>query len=269
MFRDPVSEVDESNAQFCAVWKRMGSKFAGAETPDLPGLKVSWIGVRWPFFNMVALSTPVADASDLDDRVRRAVRFTKTKPVAGMVVTCEEWLPRGFEGHTAQVFSRYGLALALTLRGMVTNQLLPPRRPMPNLQFRRVTSAETRRDLADLNTVAYHVPQEWGREVCDRDGFWDDVFAYVGYRDGQAVTTASTFVEGGRLYVGWVATLPEARRIGCAEGAMRHSLEAAARESGLSRTVLHASEAGYPVYRAMGYRQVAAFPIYFPASLVV
>jgi ribosomal protein S18 acetylase RimI-like enzyme len=211
---------------------------------------------------------PVADASDLEERVRRAVGFTQTKPVAGMVVTCEEWLPRGLDGHTEEIFSRHGLALALTLRGMVTDKLLPPRRPIPNLDFRRVTSPETRRDLADLNSLAYDVPQEWGREVCDRDGFWDDVFAYVGYRDGQAVTTASTFVEGGRLYVGWVATLPEARRTGYAEAAMRHSLEAAARESVLSRTVLHASEAGYPVYRAMGYRQVAAFPVYFPASLV-
>jgi glycine/D-amino acid oxidase-like deaminating enzyme len=36
-------------------------------------------------------------------------------------------------------------------------------------------------------------------------------------------------------------------------------LDEAAWSTGLSRTALHATELGYPIYRAMGYRQVAFF----------
>ena len=79
-------------------------------------------------------------------------------------------------------------------------------------------------------------------------------------------TKELTIVELYRL--GRDASLPEARRNGYAEAVMRHSLEAAARSSGLSRTVLHATALGYPVYRAMGYRQVAFFHVYFPQSSI-
>ena len=95
-----------------------------------------------------------------------------------------------------------------------------------------------------------------------------EAFAYVGYKNGRAVTTAATYVEDNSLYVGWVATLPKARRNGYAEAVMRHSLEEAAWSTGLSRTVLHATELGYPIYRAMGFRQVAFFHVYFPQSIV-
>jgi GNAT superfamily N-acetyltransferase len=105
------------------------------------------------------------------------------------------------------------------------------------------------------------------KEISDIANFWDGVFAYVGYREGHAVTAAATFLENSRLYVGFVATLPQARRNGYAEAVMRHSLEAAARSCGLSRTVLQATEAGYPVYEAMGYRQVAHFQAYFPQAI--
>jgi ribosomal protein S18 acetylase RimI-like enzyme len=186
----------------------------------------------------------------------------------GMVVACTEWLPRDPEGKNAAIFREHGLELGFTLCGMFADHLLPSRRTPPELEYRRVVSLETRSAFADLNAIGYNSPLEFGREVSDLDGFWDEAFAYVGYKNGRAVTTAATYLEDIRLYVGWVATLPEARRNGYAEAVMRHSLEEAAWSSDLSRTVLHATELGYPIYRAMGYRQVAFFRVYFPQSIV-
>jgi ribosomal protein S18 acetylase RimI-like enzyme len=262
------TEIDESNAQFYGVWKKLGGKFASNEALEWPGVTISWPGAKWPILNVVGLSCPVADLSELEAKVQRAVGYIETKPVPGMVVACTEWLPPDPEGKNAAIFSQHGLALAFTLRGMVADHLLPPRRTPPELEFRRVASPETRRAIADLNAIGYNAPPEFGREVSDLAGFWDDAFAYVGYRNGQAVTAAATYLEDDRLYVAWVATLPEARRNGHAEAALRHSLETAARISGLSRTVLHATELGYPVYQAMGYRQVATFHVCFPRSIV-
>jgi ribosomal protein S18 acetylase RimI-like enzyme len=262
------TEIDESNAQFYGIWKKLGGKFANNEALDLPGVTISWPGAKWPMLNVVGLSCPVADPAELEAKVAQAVGYANTKPVTGMVVACTEWLPRDPEGKNAAIFRQHGLELGFTLRGMVADHLRPSRRTPPELEYRRAASLETRRAFANLNAIGYSAPLEFGREVSDLDGFWDDAFAYVGYKNGRAVTTAATYVEDNSLYVAWVATLPKARRNGYAEAVMRHSLDEAAWSTGLSRTVLHATELGYPIYRAMGYRQVAFFHVYFPQSIV-
>jgi predicted GNAT family N-acyltransferase len=66
------------------------------------------------------------------------------------------------------------------------------------------------------------------------------------------------------LYVGWVATAKNHRGQGLAELVIRKSLEDARSETGLERTVLHATKDGQPVYARMGYRPVVKFPCYAP-----
>ena len=63
-------------------------------------------------------------------------------------------------------------------------------------------------------------------------------------------------------YVAMVATLRAHRKLGCAEAIMRHALAEARRDWGLERTVLHATPAGLPVYRRMGYHGVTRFLFY-------
>jgi GNAT superfamily N-acetyltransferase len=55
------------------------------------------------------------------------------------------------------------------------------------------------------------------------------------------------------VYVGLVATHPDHQRKGYAEAVMRRSIEEGQAGFGLTRTTLHASEAGRPLYEAMGY----------------
>ena len=50
-----------------------------------------------------------------------------------------------------------------------------------------------------------------------------------------------------------VATDPAQNRRGYAEAAMRHALQAAAEAHGELPSVLHATEAGRPLYERMGY----------------
>jgi ribosomal protein S18 acetylase RimI-like enzyme len=88
----------------------------------------------------------------------------------------------------------------------------------------------------------------------------------VGYVQGKAVSVAAVLRVNGIAYVAYVATLEEYRRRGYAEAVMRHSLEEARQHWGLERTVLHATEAGRPVYLRMGYLDVANFGFYMPAS---
>ena len=66
------------------------------------------------------------------------------------------------------------------------------------------------------------------------------------------MSTATTIVHDDVLYLALVATTPDARRKGYAEAVIRHSLQKAHDTTGLNRTILHATEAGFPVYKRMG-----------------
>jgi hypothetical protein len=60
----------------------------------------------------------------------------------------------------------------------------------------------------------------------------------------------------------WVATSKTHRGLGLAELVIRTSLEDAGKSTGIERTILHATDDGFPVYLRMGYRSVVKFPLY-------
>jgi ribosomal protein S18 acetylase RimI-like enzyme len=66
----------------------------------------------------------------------------------------------------------------------------------------------------------------------------------------------------GHRYVAMVATEPGQQRRGYADAAMRHALEMSAQAHGELPTVLHATEAGRPVYQRMGYTTLATHTIF-------
>jgi hypothetical protein len=53
--------------------------------------------------------------------------------------------------------------------------------------------------------------------------------------------------------------MPEARCKGYGEAVVRHALQTAYEATGISRTVLHATEAGYPLYLRLGYSPTVKF----------
>jgi predicted GNAT family acetyltransferase len=66
----------------------------------------------------------------------------------------------------------------------------------------------------------------------------------------------------GYRYVALVATDPAHQRRGYAEAAMRLALEVAALEHGERATVLHATDAGRPIYQRMGYEPIATHSVF-------
>jgi predicted acetyltransferase len=59
-----------------------------------------------------------------------------------------------------------------------------------------------------------------------------------------------------------VSTLPQYRRKGYAESLMRQVVAQYTRETGIERSVLQATRAGFDMYRKMGYRAVSHFTVY-------
>lgn len=260
------SEVIESNEQFIAAWKRFARGFPGAEVGDLPGLALAIAGVQMPMFNTIFLSSPARDIGDLVERAGTAIERGRRRGVGFLVSACDEWV--GDLGAAREALAGLGLKLMMETTGMVTDELLPPRRPAPpGLEIRPIEDAAGREALSDLNCAAYGLALELGRASFAREMVWgSDVFGQLGFVDGQPVSSTAVYIVDNRLYVAFVATHADFRGRGYAEAVMRRALEVASEKTGLRRTVLHATEMGRPVYAAMGYRAVTRFTWYSPAS---
>jgi ribosomal protein S18 acetylase RimI-like enzyme len=157
-----------------------------------------------------------------------------------------------------------GFVTVTPTSGMIADAIAPPRRDLPaDLSCARVSSDETRQAFADLNAMSYAIPLETGRQGPARACFWDNSFhGYVALLGGEPVSAAMTAPMDGRLYVSWVATHPEHRRKGYADAVMRKSLESAHLATGFTRTALHATPDGQPMYERMGYRSIAGFSLH-------
>jgi len=255
------SELEESNQQAIEAWKAFAR---GAPKGDIrvnPGVTVVFCNVALPFLNMAFLSNPVRDLADLDTRIATTIDYASKAGFPWMFFLCNDWIPESIQSSQHDVFARHGLHPTMNFTGMVTDTLVPPSKA-PLLEYRRVMDEATRCAISDVNCLAYQIPIEMGRESITQQMFDSSVFAYVGHLTGEAVAVAGTWIVDEIMYVGMVATMPDHRRKGYAEAVMRHSLEEARKATGIRRTVLHATDAGFPVYERMGYRTVARFTAY-------
>ena len=206
------------------------------------------------------LKGPVADEKDLKHRARVALNYFEARN-NWFLTASEDW----FGSNAGQLLADLGFVFKLNLVGMVAERLALPRRPLPDVEVHRIDNEATRCALSDLNADSY-VPRDWGREAVARPALWRaPLFGTIAYVRGEPASGTFAIPIDDALYVGWVATAKAYRRQGLAELVIRRSLEDARRATGLERTVLHATDDGYPVYLRMGYQSVIDFPLYGPA----
>ena len=113
--------------------------------------------------------------------------------------------------------------------------------------------------------VAHGRPVELARQMFPPAFAADpDVQLFIGRLDGQAVGTAVAIRTGDVSGVYAVGTLPAARRRGVGS-ALTWAAVAAGRAWGCDTIVLQASEMGFPMYAAMGFRTVVRYTQFTPA----
>lgn len=76
---------------------------------------------------------------------------------------------------------------------------------------------------------------------------------WLAYRDGEPAAACCTFDDGAALSINWLATLPEHRSHGLGRAVMCAALDSCPRRP----AVLVATEAGRPLYSALGFRAAA------------
>jgi GNAT superfamily N-acetyltransferase len=258
------AEIVESNEQYISIWKVLAGDRAGADLIDKAGIAVCWAESPFPFWNALFLTERMADAAHLRQRLRTAAEYMRARQHPGLVYVCEDYLRDEARLNLDTAVRDAGLEFSLDVFGMVAD-ILPFDRPAshPELRFERATDEEALRAYADINSEGYGFPLEAGRAGLEGSALWKERgFAYIGYLDGKAVSTAAAFENEGQLYLALVATRPDMQRRGFGEATVRRALEAAHEATGLRRTSLHATRAGSPVYERVGYRRVTRFICY-------
>lgn len=248
---------DENVGLLIEAWKLMVGRMPGGVNTQTEGVATMCANVALPFFNLSTLERSVGDVEDLRGLMEVAKARAAACDHASLLVLTEDWVPADWE----TVAGEFGLGMMMNLTGMAAEELLPPRRSTPEIELRRVTDEKTAGDLAIVNALAYGMPPEMFECICNMHIWHEDSHGYVGYVDGKAVTAAAALPVSGTIYMALVATLPESRGKGYAEAAMRAAIGSA----GGGRITLHASDAGQPVYRAMGFEPGGRMMILGPA----
>jgi GNAT superfamily N-acetyltransferase len=259
MSHTPASLIEESNRLLQHSWTYFVRQMPAGVTTRAPGLLIANGRSALPFMNLAIPTSPIADDADLRARIDVAAGHYRRDGVPWLLVIPESLVPDTLRDRLSPVCAEAGLGYALSMFGMVADTVVQPVRPLAALELQVVATAALRDAVGDINAAGYEMPPELFRPVTGVPEFWTDMIGVVGVADGTPVATASVVLIDQVAYVALVATRPDHQRKGYAEAVMRRALEEARDAWGDRRTVLHATAAGQPVYRRMGYADTIRF----------
>jgi GNAT superfamily N-acetyltransferase len=107
--------------------------------------------------------------------------------------------------------------------------------------------------MAALNEIAYGYPPGDFAAVAEATGA--GLRIYFGSLGEEEVATCATWRHGGDAELMWVAVAPEGRGRGVS-GRLAARALSDAREDGAVTSTLQSTKLGYPVYEALGYRDL-------------
>ncbi len=253
----------ESVRQLADTWRTIVMDYGPSDVRDLPGMTIRWADSKFPFWNVVTLTDQGADDRLLDERLAQAADYMRQKNQPGLIWLFEDLLDPCCRRELPAAVDRAGLSLSMSGFGMA-GDILPIAEPTHlKLQFIRVRTDDELQAYADLNSRAYGMPLEAGRDGLGGSELWKSgTYAYLGLESGVPVSAAATIRTNDCLFLALVATAPEAQLKGYGEATTRKALFEGAKATGLTRTALHATMAGAPVYQRIGYRKVATMRFY-------
>jgi|ERR1700722_6187705 GNAT superfamily N-acetyltransferase len=253
----------ESVQQLADTWRTFVLDRGTGDVADPPGMAIRWAESKFPFWNCITFTDQGGGSRLLDERFADASAYMRRKSRPGLIWLFDELLDADAQAGLPAAAERAGLCLMFPGFGMA-GDILPIAEPHhPKLDLVRVTTEDQLMAFADLNSRAYAMPLEYGRDGLANSMLWKSgMFSYLGLEDGVPVSAAATVATGNCLFLALVATAPEAQRKGYGEATVRKALFEGGRATGLTRTVLHATQAGAPVYERIGYRKVASIGFY-------
>ena len=249
-----TDDVSLSIAQMDGAWRVMcagAPRFLSAETD---GVQYIFSGVPISFFNIALLTGSGLSAEALSAHGREACAWAAAQSVPWLLLVTHERLQPGVDA--AAALDACGLAAVMPMTGMRAQTVAAPS-TVPDLQLTVPEDDNGCAAILDVNALAYGMDLEAGKAAIGSRTFWKDQFPVLGVADGKPVSSAAVLMVDGLRYVALVATDPAQQRRGFADATMRQALANAAKVHGEIPTVLHATDAGRPVYERMGYASIS------------
>ena len=165
--------------------------------------------------------------------------------------------------------SKFGFGFSDGTPGMAVDlhELNESSPKVDGLEIRLVQDDDAMRTWVEIFTVGYGLPAGWSGMIFDswsKLGYEFPMRNYLGYLNGEPVSTSSVFFGGGVAGIYDVATLPEARGKGIGAAlTLQPLLEA--REMGYRVGVLQSSEMGFNVYKKLGFRHLCQIENFYLA----
>ena len=250
-----TDQVELSIGQFVSAWRLMCEGAPASEQAHDEGLSLIFAGIPVPFFNVAIPTGTGITAGRLRALTERACTWAASRQVPWLFVVTHEAIDANVD--VSAVVGETGLVPLLPLTGMRAETVAGTTTLPEGLRLEVPADESGCGALLDVNAAAYGMDLESGKALMGRPAFWTSHFPVLGTVHGQPVSTTAVFMVNGLRYVALVATTPGHQRRGYADVTMRRALQLAAEAHGQTPTVLHATEAGRPVYERMGYQTIS------------
>jgi len=245
----------------CAM-QFFGKASGSGDVQELDGALAIFSGLEYGVFNIGLLTRRVSEG-DLETGIAELGKFFRHRTLRWSLWLCEDQLDSAVRRRERQIFASYGMRAISQPPGMLARELLPPAHTLPAIEIRSVADAGTRATFAELTSVAFEIPYTVAQAVYSREQAWrGDYQGFVGYVDGKPASIIAIVAAAGVLGVYSLATMPGFRRRGYAEALLRAAAHEVSKRTGLTRVILQSTEAGYALYKRMGFREVTKFTVY-------
>jgi GNAT superfamily N-acetyltransferase len=200
---------------------------------------------------------------DLEHCVATCAKYFQLRTPRWSFWLCEDLLDRPEHRHANQIFQARDMRMISSPPGMYADTLRRPSRGLPEIECREVGGQSDRDAFAAITAVSFDIPLAVSRAVYQPDQAWaGDYRGFLGLAAGTPVAIVAIVPAAGVLGVYSLATIPEYRRRGYGEAVLRAAVEQERARTGLEHVVLQSTDAGYKLYRRLGFRDVAQFSVW-------
>jgi len=248
-------DIELSIAQFREAWTLLCNRADGFAFERAAAVDYIFSGLPIPFFNAAIVTARDVSGNALRALGRDACAWAAPKGVPWMFLVTHDALAPGVDA--VSVLDPCGLTPMLPMTGMRAERIAPRPIGADGLQVDVAGDAAALTAIVDVNSAAYGVDLDASKPLLGNPSFWTGHVPALGRVDGTPVASAAVMMVSGVRYVLLVATMPDRQRRGYAEAVMRHALDRAAAAHGETPTVLHATDAGRPIYARMVYGTIA------------
>jgi ribosomal protein S18 acetylase RimI-like enzyme len=229
---------------------------------QLPGVVATSSGVNMAVFNAALLTAP-ATYEELQRAIAVCSSHYKSQGVGWSFWLCDDLVAPENRVTSRSLFYEKGLGMVARPPGMFAERIALPRRTVAGVDCRPIEDERTRLDFAHISSVVFALPFVTAQRIYCEPALWQPPMkGWVAYVNNKAVSVVSIVMAADAIGVYSLGTLPQHQGCGYGEALLRHAVEQARRDTGITRSILQTTDEGFNLYLRMGYRVVTSFSVY-------